>query len=365
MFQSSTISRRLISSIPSTPAVYSGFVDAVGNTPLIYLSNASERTGCTIYGKAEFLNPGGSVKDRAAKFLVEGLERDGTLKPGGTIVEGTAGNTGIGLTYIANAKGYKSVIVIPRTQSSEKKDALRQAGATLVEVDAQPYRNFNNYIKISGRLAEQIPGGVWANQFDNVDNRRAHIETTAPEIIRQLPELDGFSCAVGTGGTLAGCAAYFREHSPQITIGHTDPRGANLHRWYQDGELTSEGDSITEGIGQGRVTRNLEGFTPDYTFEIDDADALHSCYELMRKEGLALGMSSGINAVGAERLAQRMGPGHTLVTILCDSTHRYQGKMFNREFLQSKGLPEPEWLIPELPSHVAEALARATQTEDS
>lgn len=244
------------------PAVYSSFVDAIGNTPLILLKGPSERTGCKIYGKAEFLNPGGSVKDRAAKFLVQGLERDGKIHPGGTIVEGTAGNTGIGLTYVANAKGYRSVIVIPRTQTQEKKDTLRQAGATLIEVDAKPYSNPNNYIKLSGRLAAAIPNACWANQFDNTDNRRAHVETTAPEIIRQVPDLDAFSCAVGTGGTLAGCAQFFREHHPHVTIGHTDPCGAKLHRFYQEGELKSEGNSITEGIGQGRITANLEGFTP-------------------------------------------------------------------------------------------------------
>lgn len=347
-----------------TPAVYDGFVEAVGNTPLILLKGASKRTGCKIYGKAEFLNPGGSVKDRAAKFLVEGLERDGKLKPGGTIVEGTAGNTGIGLTYVANAKGYKSIIVIPKTQSQEKKDTLRQAGATLVEVDAKPYKNANNYIKISGRLASEIPGGVWANQFDNVDNRRAHYETTAPEIIKQLPDVNAFSCAIGTGGTLAGCAMYFREKYPGVKIGLTDPCGANLHRYYKEGELKSEGGSITEGIGQGRVTANLEGFTPDYNYEIDDTAALKACYELLKDEGLALGMSSGINVAGAERLAADLGPGHTLVTILCDSASRYQGKMFNREFLKGKGLPEPEWFETTLPDDVAAALDRAKEDSE-
>jgi cysteine synthase A len=341
------------------PAVYDGFVDAIGNTPLIYLRGPSERTGCKIYGKAEFLNPGGSVKDRAAKFLVEGLERDGKLKPGGTIVEGTAGNTGIGLTYVAAAKGYKSIIVIPRTQTQEKKDTLRQAGATLIEVDAKPYKHPNNYIKLSGRLADEIPGAAWANQFDNVDNRRAHIETTAPEILAQLPSINAFSCAIGTGGTLAGCSVYFKEHAPHVKIGLTDPCGAALHRYYKDGELKSEGNSITEGIGQGRVTKNLEGFTPDYNYEIDDTAALNACYELISKEGLSLGMSSGINVAGAEQLAQELGPGHTLVTILCDSASRYQGKMFNRSFLKEKGLPEPEWLEPALPDDVAAALDRA------
>lgn len=307
------------------------------------------------------ISTGGSVKDRAATFLVEGLERDGKLKAGGTIVEGTAGNTGIGLAYVANAKGYKCVIVIPNTQSQEKKDTLRQAGATLVEVDAKPYKHPNNYIKISGRLASEIEGGVWANQFDNIDNRRAHYETTAPEIAKQLPNVDAFSCAIGTGGTIAGCAMYFREHLPNVKIGLTDPCGASLHRYYKTGELKSEGSSITEGIGQGRITGNLVGFSPDYNYEINDADAMNACFELLKHEGLALGMSSGINVAGAERLAKEMGPDHTIVTILCDSASRYQGKMFNREFLRTKGLPEPEWLNTTLPEDVAAALDRARE----
>ena len=361
----SLLIKMITTTIVPPPPVYQGFVDAIGNTPLIYLKGPSERTGCQIYGKAEFLNPGGSVKDRAAKFLIEGLEQRGELQPGGTVVEGTAGNTGIGLTYIANAKGYKSVIVIPKTQTIEKKDTLRQAGATLVEVDAKPYRHPNNYIKVSGRLAEEIPGGVWANQFDNIDNRQAHIETTGPEIIKQVPDITAFSCAVGTGGTLAGCATYFREHcNPNIVIGHTDPKGASLHRYFKDGELKSEGDSITEGIGQGRITANLEGFQPDYTYEIEDTSALNVCYELIMKEGLALGMSSGINVAGAERLAHELGPGNTVVTILCDSASRYQGKMFNREFLKEKGLPEPEWLNPSLPEDISAALDRAIDKEE-
>jgi len=347
------------------PAVYNGFIDAIGNTPLIYLKGPSDRTGCHIYGKAEFLNPGGSVKDRAAKFLVEGLERDGKIQPGGIIVEGTAGNTGIGLSYVANAKGYKSVIVIPRSQTQEKKDTLRQAGATLIEVDPKPYANPNNYIKLSGRLAQALPNACWANQFDNIDNRRAHYETTAPEIVAQLPTITAFSCAVGTGGTLAGCAMYFREHHPNIKIGHTDPCGAALHRYYKDGELKSVGDSITEGIGQGRVTANLEGFIPDYTMEIDDTAAMKACFELLQKEGLALGMSSGINVAGAEQLAKELGPGNVLVTILCDSASRYQGKMFNRDFLRSKGLPEPDWIDPTLPEDIASALDKAKVHEES
>lgn len=318
-----------------------------------------------VFGLSSLTNDTFSLsQDRAAKFLVEGLERDGKLKPGGTIVEGTAGNTGIGLTYVAASKGYKSIIVIPRTQTQEKKDTLRQAGAILIEVDAKPYKNPNNYIKLSGRLADQIEGAAWANQFDNVDNRRAHIETTGPEILAQLPDISAFSCAIGTGGTLAGCSMFFREHAPHVKIGLTDPCGAALHRYYKDGELKSEGSSITEGIGQGRVTKNLEGFTPDYNFEIDDEAALKACYELIQKEGLSLGMSSGINVAGAERLAKELGPGHTLVTILCDSASRYQGKMFNRTFLKEKGLPEPEWLEPLLPDDVAAALDRAKEDEE-
>ena len=353
------------SSSSFTPAVYQGFVEAIGNTPLILLRGASERTGCRIYGKCEFLNPGGSVKDRAARALIEGLERRGRLQPGGTVVEGTAGNTGIGLTHVAASKGYRSVIVIPRTQTQEKKDVLRQAGATLIEVDAKPYRDPNNYIKLSGRIADSLPGAVWANQFDNTDNRQAHVDTTAPEIYKQLNgKIDAFSCAVGTGGTLAGCSMWFKENAPHVKIGLTDPRGAALHRYYRDGELKSEGSSMTEGIGQGRITANLEGFVPDFNFEIDDEDALKVCYELMSSEGLSLGLSSGINVAGAERLAHELGPGHTLVTILCDSASRYAGKMFNREFLREKGLPEPEWLSTELPESVRAALEQATAKEE-
>jgi cysteine synthase A len=345
-----------------TPAVYHGFVEAIGNTPLILLRNASQRTGCQIYGKAEFLNPGGSVKDRAARSLIEGLEQRGQLQPGGIVVEGTAGNTGIGLTYVAAAKGYKSVIVIPRSQTQEKKDTLRQAGATLIEVDPKPYRHPNNYIKLSGRIAAALPGAVWANQFDNTDNRQAHVKTTAPEIYAQLNgKVDAFSCAVGTGGTLAGCSLWFKEHAPHVKIGLTDPCGAALHRYYKDGELRSEGSSMTEGIGQGRITANLEGFTPDYNYEITDEEALKACYELMSTEGLSLGLSSGINVAGAERLANELGPGHTLVTILCDSASRYAGKMFNRDLLREKGLPEPEWLTTELPEAVQMALEQATE----
>jgi cysteine synthase A len=343
----------------NAPPVYNGMVDAIGNTPLILLKGPSERTGCKIYGKAEFLNPGGSVKDRAARSLIEGLERAGKLKPGSTVVEGTAGNTGIGLAYVCNAKGYKTVIVIPRTQSQEKKDTLRQAGATLVEVDAVGYKNDNNYIKLSGRLAEHIEGGVWANQFDNTDNRMAHYNTTAPEIIAALPHVDAFSCAAGTGGTVAGCSLYFKKHHPHVKVGLTDPKGAALHRYYRDGELKSEGSSITEGIGQGRITKNLEGFTPDHNIEIDDEAAMKACFELMTKEGLSLGLSSGVNVAGAEALARELGPGKTLVTILCDSAARYAGKMFNRELLASKGLPTPDWIDPALPEDLSAALSKA------
>lgn len=261
------------------------------------------------------------------------------------------------------AQGYKTVIVIPRTQSQEKKDTLRQAGATLVEVDAVGYKNENNYIKVSGRLAQEIQGGVWANQFDNTDNRMAHYKTTAPEIIRALPDVDAFSCAAGTGGTVAGCSLYFKEHHPQVKVGLTDPKGANLHRYYRDGELKSEGSSITEGIGQGRITKNLEGFTPDYNLEIDDEAAMKAAYELMTKEGLSLGLSSGVNVAGAEALARQLGPGKTLVTILCDSANRYAGKMFNREFLASKGLPTPDWIDPALPPELSEALSRAMSSD--
>lgn len=280
------------------------------------------------------------------------------------IVDATAGNTGIGLSYVANAKGYRTVIVIPQTQTMEKKDTLRQAGATLLQVPAKPYAHPNNYIKLAGRLAQQLSEdsnttAVWANQFDNVDNRRAHYETTAPEIVAQLPTVDAFSCAVGTGGTLAGCSQYFKEFHPHVKVALTDPRGAKLYRYYTLGELKSEGGSITEGIGQGRITKNLEGFTPDYCFEIDDDAALKACFELLQHEGLALGMSSGINVAGAERLALELGPGHTLVTILCDSASRYQGKMFNREFLRAKGLPEPSWLEPTVPNEIMQALEKA------
>ncbi|SOE08418.1 cysteine synthase A [Hoeflea halophila] len=331
------------------PAI-SSVLDAIGNTPLIRLNAASEATGCTILGKAEFLNPGQSVKDRAALEIIRDAEAKGLLRPGGTIVEGTAGNTGIGLAMVARALGYKTVIVIPETQSQEKKDALRLLGAELVEVPAAPYRNPNNYVRLSGRLAEQIAktdprGAIWANQFDNVANRQAHVKTTAPEIWHDTDgKVDGFICAVGSGGTLAGVAEGLRGRTKSVKIGLADPDGAALHNFYTNGEMKSSGGSITEGIGQGRITANLEGFTPDMSFNIPDSEAIPLVFELLENEGLCLGGSSGINVAGAIRMAREMGPGHTIVTILCDYGNRYQSKLFNPEFLRSKDLPVPEWL---------------------
>ena len=325
-------------------------IDLIGNTPLIKLKKASELTGCTILGKAEFLNPGQSVKDRAGLFIVRDAERSGLLTRGGTIVEGTAGNTGIGLTLVAKALGYNTVIVIPDTQSQEKKDALRLMGAQLIEVPAVPYKNSNNYVKLSGRLAAQLAksesgGAVWANQFDNVANREGHIRTTAEEIWAQTQgKVDGFVASVGTGGTLAGVAIGLKTKNAGIKIALADPDGAALHSFYTDGELKMTGSSITEGIGQGRITANLEGFTPDFSFNIPDAEALPIVFDLVQEEGLILGGSSGINIAGAIRLARELGPGHTIVTILCDLGTRYQSKLFNPEFLRSKGLPTPEWL---------------------
>lgn len=325
-------------------------LDAIGNTPLIRLKAASEATGCTILGKAEFLNPGQSVKDRAALEIIRDAEAKGLLRPGGTIVEGTAGNTGIGLAMVARALGYKTVIVIPETQSQEKKDALRLLGAELVEVPAAPYRNPNNYVRLSGRLAEQIAksdpnGAIWANQFDNVANRQAHVNTTAPEIWRDTDgKVDGFICAVGSGGTLAGVAEGLRGVSKSVKIGLADPDGAALHNFYTNGEMKSSGGSITEGIGQGRITANLEGFTPDMSFNIPDSEAIPLVFDLLEREGLCLGGSSGINVAGAIRMAREMGPGHTIVTVLCDYGNRYQSKLFNPEFLASKDLPVPKWL---------------------
>lgn len=331
-------------------SAFESVIDAIGNTPLIKLKKASELTGCTILGKAEFLNPGQSVKDRAALFIVRDAERNGSLRPGGTIVEGTAGNTGIGLTMVANALGYRSVIVMPETQSQEKKDALRVLGAELVEVPAAPYRNPNNYVRLSGRLAAQMApvepnGAIWANQFDNVVNRQAHIETTAPEIWRDTDgKVDGFICAVGSGGTLAGVSHGLKERNKDIRIGIADPGGAALYGYYANGELKAEGTSITEGIGQGRITANLEGFSPDFAYRVADADAFPLIYDLILDQGLCLGGSSAINIAGAIHLAREMGPGHTIVTILCDYGNRYQSKLFNPEFLRSKDLPVPEWM---------------------
>ena len=328
----------------------SSVIDVIGNTPLIRLKRASEITGCEILGKAEFMNPGQSVKDRAGLFIIRDAEKRGLLRPGGVIVEGTAGNTGIGLTLVAKALGYRTVIVIPDTQAQEKKDALRLMGAELIEVPAVPYKNPNNYVKLSGRLAEQLAktepnGAIWANQFDNIANRDGHAETTAQEIWAQTNgKVDGFICAVGTGGTLAGTADGLKAHNNNIKIGLADPDGAALYSFYTSGELKMVGSSITEGIGQGRITANLEGFTPDFSYLISDAEALPIVFDLVENEGLCLGGSSGVNIAGAIRLAGDLGPGHTVVTILCDSGTRYQSKLFNPEFLKAKGLPVPQWL---------------------
>lgn len=324
--------------------------DAVGETPLIRLRRASELTGCEIWGKAEFLNPGQSVKDRAALYIIRDAVARGTLKPGGTIVEGTAGNTGIGLALIGSSMGFRTVIVIPETQSQEKKDMLRIAGATLVEVPAVPYRDPNNYVRYSGRLAEALAqtdpeGAIWANQFDNTANRQAHVETTAPEIWEQTQgAIDGFICAVGSGGTLAGVAEGLRARKPAVKIGLADPDGAALYSYYTTGEMKSQGSSITEGIGQGRITGNLEGLAVDMPYNIPDAEALPVLYDLLAEEGLCMGSSSGINIAGAMRMAHDLGPGHTIVTILCDYGTRYQSKLFNPDFLRSKDLPVPAWL---------------------
>ncbi|WP_017963994.1 cysteine synthase A [Rhizobium leguminosarum] len=333
-------------------------LEAIGNTPLIKLKGASEMTGCTILGKAEFLNPGQSVKDRAALYIIRDAERKGLLRPGGVIVEGTAGNTGIGLTLVAKALGYRTVIVIPETQSQEKKDALKLLGAELVEVPAVPYKNPNNYVKVSGRLAEQLAktepnGAIWANQFDNVANRQAHVETTAKEIWKDTDgKVDGFICSVGSGGTLAGVAAGLKAFKADVKIGIADPDGAALYEFYQNGALKSEGSSITEGIGQVRITANLEGFTPDYAYRIPDAEALPYLFDLVENEGLCLGGSTAINIAGAVNLARDLGPGHTVVTILCDYGNRYQSKLFNPDFLRSKGLPVPGWMAKSPDIHV-------------
>ncbi|MBR3192910.1 cysteine synthase A [Bosea sp. (in: a-proteobacteria)] len=330
--------------------IRNGVVEAIGNTPLIKLKRASQETGCEILGKAEFMNPGQSVKDRAALAIIRDAEKSGALRPGGVIVEGTAGNTGIGLALVGNALGYRSVIVIPETQSQEKKDMLRLAGATLVEVPAVGYVNPNNYVKVSGRLAEELAktepnGAIWANQFDNTANRQGHIETTGPEIWQQTDgKVDGFVSAVGTGGTLAGVAIALKGFNPKIRIALADPMGAALYAYYTTGELKAEGSSITEGIGQGRITANIEGAPIDVAFQIPDEEAIPLCFQLLEEEGLCLGGSSGINVAGAIRLAKEMGPGHTIVTILCDYGTRYQSKLFNPEFLRSKNLPVPRWL---------------------
>lgn len=327
-----------------------GVIEAIGNTPLIKLERASAETGCTILGKAEFMNPGQSVKDRAALAIIRDAEAKGQLKPGGVIVEGTAGNTGIGIALVGNALGYRSVIVIPETQSQEKKDMLRLAGATLVEVPAAPYANPNNYVKVSGRLAEELAktepnGAVWANQFDNVANRQGHLDTTGPEIWEQTAgKVDGFICAVGSGGTLAGVGMALKARNPKVTIGLADPMGAALYSYYTAGVLKAEGSSITEGIGQGRITANLVDAPVDIAFQIPDAEAVQIVFDLLEQEGLCLGGSSGINAAGAIRLAKQMGPGHTIVTVLCDYGTRYQSKLFNPDFLRSKNLPVPGWL---------------------
>ena len=326
-------------------------VEAVGNTPLIRLRKASEMTGCEIWAKAEFMNPGQSVKDRAALFIIRDAEKRGLLKPGGTIVEGTAGNTGIGLAMVGSALGYRTVIVIPRTQSQEKKDAIRLLGAELVEVDAVPYSNPGNYVRYSGALAEKLaktePNGViWANQFDNVANRQAHIETTAQEIWEQTGgKVDGFVSAVGSGGTLAGVAMGLRDKNKGVKVCLADPFGAALFSWYTAGELKSEGTSITEGIGQGRITANLEGLDVDFAYQIPDSEALEIVFDLVQHEGLCMGGSTGVNIAGAIRLARELGPGKTIVTLLCDHGSRYQSKLFNPAFLRERGLPTPQWLV--------------------
>ncbi|MFA5121001.1 cysteine synthase A [Zavarzinia sp.] len=331
-------------------AIRSGFIDSIGNTPLIRLRAASEATGCEILGKAEFLNPGGSVKDRAALSIVRDAEGRGLLRPGGVIVEGTAGNTGIGLALVGDALGYRTVIVMPETQSQEKKDMLRLAGADLRLVPAVPYANPMNYVKYSGRLAEEIAasepnGAIWANQFDNIANRRAHFETTGPEIWADTKgKVDGFVSAVGSGGTLAGIAMYLQQMNPAVKVALADPPGAALYSYYTTGVLKSEGGSITEGIGQGRITANLEGLKVDTAYQIPDEESLPVVFGLLKHEGLCLGGSTGVNVAGAIRLARELGPGHTIVTILCDGGARYQSKLFNPEFLKARNLPAPDWL---------------------
>jgi cysteine synthase A len=328
-----------------------GLVDCIGHTPLIRLKKASELTGCNILAKAEFMNPGGSVKDRAAKFIVLDAERRGAIEPGGLIVEGTAGNTGIGLALVGKARGYRSLILMPNTQSQEKKDALRLCGAILREVPAVPYRNPENYVHVAARTAAELAAGephgvLYANQWDNPANREGHIASTGPEIWDQTAgRIDGFVCAVGTGGTLAGVGTYLKHKNPGTVIALADPRGAAIYSWVKTGELKAEGSSITEGIGQGRITGNLAEAPIDEAFQIPDEEMLGVCYDLLQHEGLLLGGSSGINVAGAIRLARALGPGKTIVTILCDSGSRYQSKLYNPAFLQEKGLPPPPWLV--------------------
>jgi cysteine synthase A len=327
-----------------------GFIDTIGKTPLIRLRGASEATGCTILGKAEFLNPGGSVKDRAALYIVKDAEEKGLIRPGGVIVEGTAGNTGIGLALVANARGYRTIIVMPETQSQEKKDMLRLCGADLRLVAAVPYANPMNYVRYSGRLAEEVAaadpnGAIWANQFDNLANRRAHYETTGPEIWEQTRgKIDGFTCSVGTGGTLSGVGMALKERNPQVKVYLTDPMGSALYNWKVKGELKAEGNSISEGIGNGRVTKNLDGAPLDGAFRATDEEMMPVLFDLLQHEGLVLGGSTGINVVGAIKLAKALGPGHTIVTILADYGTRYQSKLYNPEFLRSKNLPVPSWM---------------------
>lgn len=331
-------------------AMYKDLAAAIGNTPLIRLRAASEETGCEIYGKAEFMNPGQSVKDRAALSIIQHAVASGELRPGGVIVEGTAGNTGIGLALVGASMGFRTVIVIPETQTQEKKDMIRMAGAELVQVPAKPYRNPNNFVRYSERLANELAktepnGAIWANQFDNVANRQAHIDTTGPEIYAQTDgKVDGFICAVGSGGTLAGTALALKAKNPDVKIGLADPMGAAIYNYFAHGELKAEGSSITEGIGQGRITKNIEGLEVDYPFQITDDEAIPVAFRLLQEEGLCVGGSSGINVAGAIRMAKEMGPGHTIVTILCDYGTRYQSQMFNPEFLASKNLPLPDYL---------------------
>jgi len=320
-------------------------LELIGNTPLVKLKRASEETGCTILGKCEFMNPGGSVKDRAAQYIIADAEKRGELGPGGIVVEGTAGNTGIGLAVVGNAKGYRTIIVMPETQSEEKKDTLRALGAELVLVPAAPFSNPGHFVHTSRRIAEETEGAIWANQFDNVANRMAHICSTAKEIWEQTDgKIDGFTCAVGTGGTLAGTGMGLKERNKDVVIALTDPMGAALYNYYAHGELSSEGSSIAEGIGQGRITANLEDAPIDTQFRASDEEGLPIVYDLLKEEGLCLGLSSGINVAGAIKLAKEMGPGHTIVTMLCDSGMRYMSRIFNPTFLREKGLPTPPWM---------------------